>query len=74
MSEVPPQPTPSRLPTQPRRVWVPGLIISERYRGTSLIRNRNPLGPYRRTMPGVVGGSQEGGRFLMSEVPLYQGA
>ena len=27
------------------------------YRGTSLIRNRTPLGPYRRPMPRVLGGS-----------------
>ena len=40
------------------------------YRGTSLIRKRTPLGPCRRPMPRVVGGSQGGGRFLMSEVPL----
>jgi hypothetical protein len=30
-----------------------------------------PLGPYRRPMPRVLGGSWEGGRFLMGEVPLY---
>jgi hypothetical protein len=41
------------------------------YRGTSLIRKRIPLGPYRRPMPRVLGGSLGGGRFLMSEVPLY---
>ena len=29
-----------------------------------------PLGPYRRPMPRVLGGSQGGGRFLMGEVPL----
>ena len=40
------------------------------YRGTSLIRKRNPLGPYRRPMPRVLEGSWGGGRFLMSEVPL----
>ena len=33
----------------------------ERYRGTSRIR----------PMPGVLGGSQRDGRFLMGEVPLY---
>ena len=27
------------------------------YRGTSLIRKRSPLGPYRRPMPKVFGGS-----------------
>jgi hypothetical protein len=38
------------------------------YRGTSLMRNHRPLGPYRRTMPvGVLGGWV----FLMSEVPQY---
>ena len=40
------------------------------YRGTSLIRNRRPLGPYSRTMPRALRGSKGGGRFLMSEVPL----
>ena len=39
-------------------------------RGTSLIRNRHPIGPYRRTMPRLVWRSLGGGRFLMSEVPL----
>ena len=29
----------------------------ERYRGTSFIRNRHPVGPYSRTMPRVLGGS-----------------
>jgi len=42
-----------------------------KYRGTSLIRKRTPLGPYRRPMPRVLGGSWGGGRFLMGEVPLY---
>ena len=41
------------------------------YRGTSLIRKRTPLGPHRRPMPRVIWWSWEGGRFLMSEVPLY---
>ena len=41
------------------------------YGGTSLIQNATPLGPYRRPMPGVAGGFQGGGRFLMGEVPLY---
>jgi len=30
---------------------------AEGYRGTSLIRNRHPVGPYNRTMPRVLGGS-----------------
>ena len=37
---------------------------------TSLTRKRTSLGPYRRPMPRVQGGSQGGGRFLMGEVPL----
>ena len=36
------------------------------YRGTSLMRNRTPLGPYTRAMPRFLGGWA----FLMSEVPL----
>ena len=40
-------------------------------RGTSLIRNRTLLGPYRRPMPRVLGGSQRGGRFLMGEIAQY---
>jgi hypothetical protein len=31
--------------------------LSSEYRGTSLIRNSAPLGPYRRRMPRVIGGS-----------------
>ena len=42
-----------------------------RYRGTSLARKRNPLGPYRRPMPRVVGESWGGGCF-MGQVPLYE--
>ena len=30
------------------------------YRGTSLIRNRTPLGPYRRLVPRILGGGLEG--------------
>jgi len=45
---------------------------ASRYRGTSLIRNSTPPGPYSRTMPRVLwwpkGG---GGGVLMSEVCLY---
>ena len=40
------------------------------HRGTSLIRKRTPLGPYRRPIPRLLWGSQDGVRFLMSEVPL----
>ena len=41
------------------------------YRGTSLIRNRPPLGPYSRSMPRVLQWSYGVGQFLMREVPLY---
>ena len=40
------------------------------YRGTSLIRNSAPLGPYSRTMPRALWWSEGGGLFLMIEVPL----
>ena len=41
------------------------------YRGTSLIRNSPPPGTYSSTMPRALQWSEEGGLFLMSEVPLY---
>ena len=41
-------------------------LLDVHYRGTSLIRKRTPLGPYRRTMPRVLGES-----LLMGQVPLY---
>ena len=34
------------------------------YRGTSLIRNRGPLGPYSRTIPRALWGSSAVGVFL----------
>ena len=40
------------------------------YRGTLLIRNSAPLGPYSRTMPGPLWWSYGEVLFLMSEVPL----
>ena len=40
------------------------------YRGTSLIRNRLPLGPYTGHMPRALWWSDGGRLFLMSEVPL----
>ena len=40
------------------------------YRGTSHTRKRTPLGPYRRPLPRVLGGSQGGGCFLMGKLPL----
>ena len=41
------------------------------YKGTSLIRNTLLLGPYRKTLPGVIWWSYRGGQFLMSEVPMW---
>ena len=43
--------------------------VENPYRGTSLIRKRTSLGPYRRPMSRVLGGSQGGGHFLMCGVP-----
>ena len=44
-------------------------FMGETYRGTSLTRNRTPLGPYRKPMPRVLRGCKGGGRFFMGEVP-----
>ena len=41
------------------------------YRGTSLIRNRLPIEPYRRAMPWALWWSKGEGRFLLREVLLY---
>ena len=55
--------------TDARRTW---WVLSEtKYRGTSLIRNRAPLGPYSRNMSRALWWPSGGGLFLMSEVPLY---
>ena len=40
------------------------------YKGTSLMRKRLLLGPYRKPMPRVLGGSQGYVCFLIGEVPL----
>ena len=58
--------------------WIPGIdspaagghVVQVAYRGTSLIRDSAPLGPYSRTVPRALRWSQGGGQFLMSEVPL----
>ena len=42
------------------------------YRGTSLIRNTPPVGPYSSLMPRALRWSWGGRQFLVSEVPLYQ--
>ena len=54
------------------RAW--GCRNSGTYRGTSLTRKRTPLGPYRRPMLRVLGGSERGGYFLIGVVPLYTGS
>ena len=41
-----------------------------KYRGTSIIRNFNSLGPKSRTLPRALRWPYEGGLFLMIEVPL----
>ena len=46
--------------------------LKDPYRGTSLIIKRTTLGPYRRPVSKIPGGSWGVGRFLMGEVPLYQ--
>ena len=45
--------------------------ITTEYRGTSSIRNRLPVGPYRRAMPRALWWSQGVERSLMSEVPMW---
>jgi len=52
-------------------LWVSVSGVGLVYRGTSLIRNSAPLGPYSRNMPRALWWSWGGGLFLMSEVPLY---
>ena len=63
-----------------RHEWpeLPGLADEEskeaseyRYRGTSLMRKRSPLGPHRKPMPGVERKFWGDWRFLVGEVPLY---
>ena len=55
------------------KCWVLVTQISlQAYRGASSTRRRTPLEPYRRYLPRVLEGSQRGGRFLMSEVLLYE--
>jgi hypothetical protein len=41
------------------------------YRGTSIMRIRTALGPYRRPMPSILRGSWGDGCFLMGGVPLH---
>ena len=58
----------------------PPLLLSTRHealhdlysKGTSLIRNSAPLGPYSRPIPRIFWRSWGGRRFIMSKVPLYR--
>ena len=54
-----------------RIAHTPATLRRSAHRGTSPIRKRHPLGPYTKTMPRDIWWPQGGGRFLMSEVPLY---
>jgi len=56
--------------TSLKRSRDPFRITAGLYMGIPLIRTPPLLGPYSRTMPGVLGGSLGGGRFLVGEVPL----
>jgi hypothetical protein len=47
-----------------------GAFQEELYRGTSLLKNRAPLGPTVGLCLGPYGSPIGGGLFLMSEVPL----
>ena len=49
----------SEVPLHPFAEHTGAVVIAREaeYRGTSLKRKRNPLGPYSRTMPRVLGGS-----------------
>ena len=53
-------------PVDLRCVWDTSHI-----RDTSHMRKHAPKGPYRRSMPRILGGSWEGGRCFIGEVPLY---
>ena len=50
--------------SQKEATFVSALLMSDSCnRGTSLIRKRTPLGPYRRPVPRVLGGFPGGWRF-----------
>jgi len=57
MDEVPLQDRHMMIPWIPWWTHEGGDSVKSRYRGTSLTRKRTPLGPYRRPMPRVLGGS-----------------
>jgi hypothetical protein len=57
--------------TAPSSVGVRSLLGPKTWTKGSPTRKRPPLGPYRKPMPRVLGGSQGGWRFRMRDVPLY---
>ena len=59
------------LPRLEGLVQITSLGGGRAYRGTSLIRNSPPLGPYSMPVPRALWWSQGGMLFLMSEVPLW---
>ena len=57
-------------PSRPHLHGKRNSLLPLRCRGTSLIRNRHPVGSCSRTVPRLLWLSYGGGRFFMSEVPL----
>ena len=71
--EVRPCEAPGRgTPSESKCLFLLLLSASSRldYRGTSLIRKRHPVGPYSRTMTGVLGGGWGMGVFLWARFPF----
>ena len=69
MSEVPLH-VHAWMPTSFHQSQSPQLLLScEKCRGTSLIRNRLPSGPYSKALLRALWKSSGGGRFLVNEVP-----
>ena len=56
----------------PKSLRKKAFVAAAWYRGTSLTGTPPLLGPYSRTIPGVIWWSQGGWRFLMSEAPLQR--
>jgi len=63
-------PPPLRTLVGPCNTALQGYLAQKKHTPTSLIRDTPLLGPYRRPMPSVPGGSWGGERFHMGEVPL----
>ena len=54
-----------------RALAISAVMLTLRYRSTSLIRKTPLLGPCSRTIPRILWRSQEEGLFLITEVPLH---